>query len=200
MKKPRDIVSTPNGNWKYRQPETEKTFEHSNPNVLFHQVWDHRMSLPHLNLDISGGWKDRLWHDICAQDEYLLCDDTEDKGTWIGMGDIWRFLTAMGEWLSQGMKLVQQDVAEKRARICAGADTGKKCPNNQTIGSCWGCKGIGKMLSSLIGERSTTQTDQLETCSVCKCALRAKIWLPQDAVKIEPDKVPSFCWMKGDDE
>lgn len=200
MKKPRDTKTTPNGNFTYLQPETQKPFEHSNPNAMFHEIWAHRMSLPHYNMDVSGGWKDRLWHDICLQNEYLLCDDTEDKGEWVGMGDIWRFLLNMGEWLAQGMRLVPQEVAEKRARICTGADTGKPCPNNQHIGACWSCKGIFSTLSALIGERKTTQNESLQTCSACKCALRAKIWLPQEAVKVDSTKVPSFCWMARDTE
>lgn len=196
MKKPRDIVTTPNGDWKYTQPETAKSFKHSNPSVLFSQIWQHRLSLPHYNMDVSGGWKERLWHDICAQDESLLCDDTEDKGRWVGMGDIWRFLTNMSEWLAGGMKLVSQEKAEERARICTGVDRGWKCPKNEAINACWGCKGILKMLTALIGERKTTQTQALETCTACKCALRAKIWLPQEAVKLPADQVPSFCWAR----
>ncbi len=200
MKKPRDIVTTPNGNWRYTQPETGKPFEHPNPKVLFNQIWEHRHSLPHFNMDVSGGWKDRLWSDICAEDPYLPCDDTEDKGTWVGMGDIWRFLGNMKDWVTGGMQLVSQETAEKRARICTGADTGKKCPKNEVVGACWGCRGIAKLLDSIIGERKTSQTQALETCTACKCALRAKIWLPQDAVKIDPDKAPPFCWATKDEE
>lgn len=198
MKKPRDTVTTPNGDWRYQQPETEKSFKHPNPSVLFSQVWSHRLSLPHLNMDVSGGWKDRLWHDICTQNEYLLCDDKEDKGTWVGMGDIWRFLMNMTEWIAGGLQFVDQQEAEWRARICTGADSGKACPKNQAIGACWGCKGISKMLHSLIGDRKTTQTDKLETCTACKCALRAKIWLPKEAAKIPADQAPSFCWARDD--
>lgn len=200
MKRPRDTIKTPQGGWSYTQPETGKAFNHTNPSVLFDQVWDHRMSLPHYNMDVSGGWKERLNHDLCIQNEYLLCEDTEDRGSWVGMGDIWRFLQNMGEWMAQGMRLVPQEVAEKRARICTGADSGKMCPNNQSIGACWGCKGILNALSSLIGDRTTSQTNRLETCSVCKCALRAKVWLPQSAVKIDKEKAPSFCWATKDEE
>lgn len=195
MKKPRDTVTTPQDDWQYKQPDTGKEFKHSNPNVLFHQVWEHRLSLPDYGMDVSGGWKDRLWNDICDQNPYLLCDSTEDKGTWVGMGDIWRFLWSMKDWVTGGMKLVEPEVAEKRARVCTGADSGKACPNNQAINSCWGCKGVGRLLDSLLGPRTIPSASKLETCAACKCLLRAKVWLPQEAIHFDPEKTPSFCWM-----
>src|SRR6478672_4943670 len=187
MKKPRDTVTTPQDGLSYQQPDTGKEFQHSNPNVLFHEVWNHRLSLPDYGMDVSGGWKDRLWNDICEQNPYLLCDSTDDKRTWIGMGDIWRFLWSMKDWVTGGMKLVEPEVAEKRARVCTGADSGKPCPNNQAINSCWGCKGVGRLLDNLLGPRSIPSGSQLETCAACKCRLRAKVWLPQEAIHYDPE-------------
>lgn len=196
MKKPRDIVATPNGDWQYTQPETGKPFKHSNPSVLFSQIWSHRMALPDLGMDVSGGWKERLWHDICRQNEYLLCDDTEDKGTWVGMGDIWRYLHTLGDLVLSDKKTVSQEEAERRANVCLTGAKGHPCPNNQAVSGCFGCRGAGKVIESITGKKKTSKDNLLHACTACGCLLRIKIHLPLDAIHTDESKLPSFCWQR----
>lgn len=196
MRKPRDKVTSPQDGWYYKQPDTGKEFRHTNPNVLIHEVWNHRLSLPDYGMDVSGGWRDRLWHDICIQNEWLLCDDTEDKGRWFGMGDVWRYLQTLGDLVLSDEKTVSHEEAERRANICLSGAGGRPCPNNQIVSGCYSCKGAGKAIQLVTGKKSTSKDDQLHACTACSCLLRIKVHLPLETIHADQSRLPSFCWQK----
>lgn len=196
MRRPKDTVTTPNGNWNYRQPETKKVFNHPHLKVLFSQIWSHRIALPDLGMDVSGGWKDRLLHDICLQNEWILCQDTEDKGVWAAIGDVWRFLHSLGDLVLSEEKSVPQEEAERRARICLSGASGRPCPYNQVIPACLGCKGAGKAIEAVMGKKSTPYDKELHACTVCSCVLKIKIHLPLNVIHVDESQLPSFCWQR----
>lgn len=197
MRRPKDTVTTPNGNWSYKQPETKKEFNHPHLKVLTSQVWSHRISLPDLGMDVSGGWQDRLLHDICKQNEWILCEDTEDKGVWSAIGDVWRFLHSLGDLVLSEDKSVSQGEAERRARICLTGASGRPCPYNQVIDGCMGCKGAGKAIEAVMGSKSTPYDKDLHSCTACGgCVLKIKIHLPLDVIHVDESKLTSFCWQR----
>lgn len=194
MRRPKDTTTTPNGNWAYKQPETGKEFNHPHIKVLISQVWEHRIALPSKGMDVSGGWQDRLLNDICAQNEWILCEDTQDRGVWAGIGDVWRFLQSLGDLVLSNEKSVPQEEAERRASICLSGASGRPCPYNQHIDGCLGCKGAGKAIEAIVGKKSTSQDKNLHVCTACGCALKIKVHLPLEVVHVDESKLPSFCW------
>lgn len=196
MKSPRDLKTSPQGGWKFQEPQTGKLFEASHPNVLLHDVWQHRISLPEKGMDVSGGWQERFWSEYCSQNEHVLCEDAEDKGSWIGMGDIWRYIHTLGDLVLSDEKTVPQEEAERRASICLTGAQGRPCPNNQYVDGCLGCKGAAKVIQAITGNKTTSKDSQLHACTACGCLLKIKIHLPLDTIHVDESRLPSFCWQR----
>lgn len=94
---------------------------------------------------------------------------------------------------------VDEETAEARAVICA------QCPHNANIGNCWGCGELGKLFRLVQGDLTTQRDSKLNSCGVCGCALRTKVWITDEAlVKIEnsqglpPNEFPVWCWRRKD--
>lgn len=93
-------------------------------------------------------------------------------------------------WVAEGMPLVDQKEAERRAMVCT------RCYLNVNIGGCSSCQAIVAKLS----EGLTTKRDQyLKSCGACKCNLKAKVHFPLDTLKSAHNiqkLYPSHCWLK----
>lgn len=108
-------------------------------------------------------------------------------------------------WLGDGGKPVSNELAEKRAAICV------QCPNNDK--GDWlryftlpATEILRKQLNfrNEMGAK-TSADDQLQVCSVCKCPLKLKVFVPMENIfkQTSPDiqaALPSFCWIKRRDE
>jgi hypothetical protein len=67
------------------------------------------------------------------------------------------------------------------------------------VRGCWGCAGLLKQVTSFLqGGQGTTMDQALESCTVCKCVLRAKVWLPMDAIDNTGLEYPEHCWQRQD--
>ncbi len=192
MKRPRNISDTPRNHWRYRQPETDMPFYQQHPRALEAEVFEHRLSVPDLHLDTSGGWQARLWNDVCAQDEHLDCVDCEDPGRFPNLADVWGWAKSMLNWREAGYPIASNEEAERRAAICV------TCPHNKIVHGCFGCHGVGEVISGLIDGRKTSLDQKLHQCSACHgCMLGPKVFLPREVINTEAykDKLPSFCWL-----
>lgn len=67
-----DAITTPNGGYKYTQPETGVTFLYFTWAEVVQNVGKHRQAN---GLDTSHGWWDRLMHEVCDQQPWLGCQD-----------------------------------------------------------------------------------------------------------------------------
>jgi hypothetical protein len=139
----------------------------------------------------------RVLHELCLQNEWLLCEDTEDKGSWIGMGDIWRYIHTLGDLVLSDEKAVPQEEAERRASVCLTGAQGRPCPNNQYVDGCLGCKGAAKVIQAITGKKTTSKDSQLHACTACGCLLKIKVHLPLDTIHVDESRLPSFCWQRG---
>jgi hypothetical protein len=191
MKRPKNKTFTPKNGFRYKQPQTGMEFVADHPNVLEKQVFDHRMSLPDMNLDLGGGWKSRMWHDACEQNSLWDCEDTEDPGRYPNLIDAWNWVQSMNDWRARGFDTVTQEVAESRAAICA------ECPRNRNVSGCMGCHGVAEVVSRLTGGKTTSKDGLLSMCEVCLCVLAPKVHLPIEVLHPEKHegKWPSHCWM-----
>ena len=109
--------------------------------------------------------------------------------------DVLRFARTVKDWgLKTGFAFVDQAEATRRASICA------TCPMNVRIAGCLGCAGVEALVTSMKGDRKTPDDIRLETCDVCGCYLKAKVWLPDDALDNSGLTYPSHCWQKNQDD
>jgi len=167
--------------WRYVQPETGVVFTGFSYWQVFNDVSAHRNAM---GLDLAEGWEDRFQDDLCKQNEQVPCTGrkADVSKRHLQMADLQRFFALMASWKGD---TVPQEEAERRAVICS------TCPLNVTVQGCWGCAGMIKKVVSLVGNKQTSRDSALESCKVCGCVLRAKVWLPLAADGLE---YPSHCW------
>lgn len=157
------------------------------------EVFQHRLANPDLNLDVTGNWQAFLWNDVCEQNPYLDCEDTEVPTRYPNLTDVWNWMQSMAGWAATGLSIVTQEAAEERAEICT------KCPKNRFLNACFGCRGVSELLEKIVGPRTTTKDANLHQCGACGgCVLKVKVWLPLEAIKSESyqQDLPVFCWLK----
>lgn len=171
--------------WRYVQPETALVFTAFSYWGLEEQVQKHRKAM---GLDLSEGWKERFQDELCRQNETVPCIGRapSEKSRTLTLQDLRRFMSAISNWNGQ---LVPREEAERRAKICVG------CPKNQSVRGCWGCAGLLKQVVGFLqGQKGTTVDSALESCGVCGCVLRAKVWMPLNTE--DGLEYPSHCWQR----
>lgn len=106
------------------------------------------------------------------------------------------------DWLMSGGKPVEQDLANKRAAVCVS------CPRN--VPGRWFTTAPAELIRSTLSARSdlkleTPVDDKLQSCDVCKCLMRLKVWTPLQYIleKTKPATLaefPSHCWIAKRDQ
>lgn len=87
-------------------------------------------------------------------------------------------------WLGDGLRPVDQALAEGRAAVCAGGNGREKCPQNQAGDwRRWFTEPVAavlKMQMEIKADKnlSTTNDDKLGVCDACACELHLKVWSP----------------------
>jgi hypothetical protein len=120
------------------------------------------------------------------------------------------------DWLMSGGKPVAQDLANKRAAICASADNWvdekgqaqTRCRNN--VEGAWFTTSAAEIIRATLSARSdlklqTPYDDKLKSCDVCKCLMALKCWTPMGFIlnHTKPDifiEYPDWCWIKKRDQ
>lgn len=106
--------------------------------------------------------------------------------------DVWRFITAMKNWLAAGGGLDAAEEAERRAQTCA------QCPRNVDVAGCSWCSGVLSASLNLLAGRTTSVDHRLKHCDVCGCSNRAAVHFPLAAADQSLD-YPAWCWKRRAD-
>lgn len=173
--------------WRYVQPETAAVFTAFSYWGIKDKVYAHRRAM---KLDTAEGWEERFQDELCRQNEQVPCDRREKTSTpkkGLSVSDLKRFMNTL---LAQEGSFVSQEEAERRASICA------TCPKNQVVHGCWGCAGILKLVTQYLGKKHTSKDRALESCAVCGCVLRAKVWLEKGTIDNTGLEYPEHCWQR----
>lgn len=189
MKVTRPGESTLN-EWRYVQPETGAVFRGLSYWGMRDAVFAHRKAM---GLDTGSGWEARFQDDLCKQNEQVACDRDKNAprpmSQSVTLDDLKRFMTTL---VNQRGDFVSKEEAERRAAICS------TCPKNQVVRGCWGCFGISKLVGAFLKGSKTSRDTALDSCSVCKCVLRAKVWLKLDTIDNSGLEYPDHCWQKAE--
>lgn len=97
-----------------------------------------------------------------------------------------------------GEKLVSKEEANAHARVCVG------CFYNQAPDGCTSCNAPNRnaLINSILGTtQETGYHSALQSCLLCGCELRAKVWYSPEAMraigKDYVDLLPEWCWVRG---
>lgn len=173
--------------------EDGKQFKSVSFNNLCYQVKEHRVEN---GGDLSLGWQNRLGNALCENFKLSQCSEFEGPDRKLSVSDMKTFFETMAKWSGIKFATVDQDEADRRAAICS------TCPKNVEIHGCSGCFRLLSKIQSLIGNKRTKEDHMLQGCEVCACSLRAKVWLPIEAMAgtRQDDQFPDHCWLRSDSE
>lgn len=106
------------------------------------------------------------------------------------------------DWLTSGGNPVAQELANKRAGICA------LCTKN--VEGSWYTVAPAELIKDTLESRKdlkleTPHDDKLKSCGVCLCLMRLKVWCPLHHIvkQTKPDvmaEFPSNCWIAKRDQ
>ncbi len=177
----------------YTDPDGTKFHEAYFP-ILLRRIMIHRMDN---GGDLSVGWQDDVGDGVCDQLEAAgvtikACSKhARSKGRSLHMSDMKVFFATTTKWAASGFKVVDQEEANRRAKICAS------CPRNVKVEGCSGCYNLVSKVRKVVGDRHTDHDAELRGCEVCACSLAAKVWLPRKVMAGTRDKSqwPDHCWI-----
>lgn len=106
------------------------------------------------------------------------------------------------DWLRSGGNPVAQELANKRAETCVA------CPKN--VPGSWFTVAPAQLIKETLEARKdlkleTPSDDKLQSCDVCKCLNRLKVWTPLEFIlaKTRPEimaEFPAQCWIVKRDQ
>jgi len=188
--------TTPPGGFYYKQSESGFEFRHIVFGEIVKRVREHRAANGY---DLSLGWADRVEDEMCASMPPGVCHHVEetppDGPRSIKLADALNFLKSMAYWVTHGTGFVEQEEADRRARICVDG------PFNQPSVGCTPCTKFVERIAAVVGDRATPYDVGLKGCSVCGCENKSQVWFPLDALQksMTPElnaKFGDWCWKK----
>ncbi len=195
----------PPGGWRYVDPDTNFAFDSKDYDSLSSLLTHISAYRVENKLEVPKDLRFQVENWLCGQpDMKRYCFDVPPlKRT---ASQYIRGAKAAAKMLSRGKAaLVEQDVAEKRAKTCLN------CPYNKLSEDDSKARlYTDKMVHRLIGSpRKTPSDDKLFSCEICSCNLRAKVHISQKIVEdsLSDEEVarlpcgtpglngePLYCW------
>jgi len=188
--------AVPRGGFRVRFQETGHEVVADHPAEWLKQCREHMEAN---GIPVTGGWKERLFDEMCNQHPEFGCQDDGLKQSRVVEGqDIWRFLTVLWNSVEAGAKQVSPEEQERRLALCA------VCPKRGVVTCSLGCGKLAEVLSRLaIGKPAKIREDLHKThCLPCGCEVTAKSSYPLEVLRAVDEKLghtPDYwtggCWM-----
>lgn len=190
----------PPGGWYYKDPETGREFKPVAFDDMLTMIKAHRRAN---NLPIPANLKEQVEEQVCQHVPPEWCQGRDPKKHPVeplNFDQALQGTAVLGSLLvhlAMGKSFVDQDEANRRARICYN------CHYNTGISGCSNCS-MGKVreaVSKIVGDRTTEGESRLQACKICGCALKAKVWFPLEILQKhmsaeQNEQFPEWCWCK----
>lgn len=189
---------TPPDGFVYTQPETQTRIEHETLQELVGAVCEHRR-YKGLSPTDPEPVSLEIQRQICASMPPGICGPEAgedyrpllDQSRRLTLDKIQSFSHAIFEWIRTGGKLVDEEEAQRRAKICLG------CPYNKAPASC-ACAPLWVLIKALIPPRR--RIDNLHVCGICGCVNGVKVLMPfpvlKQSIQGRDLTFPVHCWMR----
>jgi len=155
------------------------------------------------DLPLSEGWEAEAEDTLCRILPPGMCRYADGSAASVTIDtrmtaeDWTRGMSVLAHIVVASDPLVDQATAESRARICAA------CPANVALLGCNSCVAVADLVARIRGSVKTEADGKLAHCGVCKCALRAMVWIKPEllAKGTTQDQHKQFsslpwCWKK----
>lgn len=193
-------IETPPDKLRYRFQQDGYLVMEMDVDTWFRKIREHYEDN---DIPMPVDWREQVENQLCQSMPPGWCehenggDPTVFIDARMTMDDVINGTSVLVEFVKQGSPLVDQSLADSRAKTCAA------CYANISAGGCAACRGLAYLVDGVAGTRKTVADDQLQgkSCGICKCLSRAHIWLPIDILQkgITPEMQmlwPSYCWKK----
>ncbi len=197
-----DRNETPPDKFRWTCPHCAWRFETFAKKDWFDTIENHFRMNPDTHR-LPENWKAEAEHQMCSLLPPGWCAYTDGRpqdafiDQRMTMDMVLNGTRVLVAWTMSGMKVVSQEVAEKRAATCAA------CYMRAPVPGCGACVGIANLVAEAIGGRSTKSDQYLEnsSCLACGCSAKANVWVPVEisqagvsdaAMKLFPKG--TFCW------
>lgn len=145
-------------------------------------TWDHLMTKVRDERRANGAplgleLEDEVeqWACISHPDEVEVVDERLPKRRSLGLDDVVRGTQVLLAFKMAGSPLVSQAEANRRAAIC------QRCPMNlMWTQGCSVCSKMEDVVRSVVGGARTEHDQQLFSCNICGCSLKAAVHVPND--------------------
>lgn len=180
---------TPPGGWWHKEAHSgirfpEKGFYYDYGQLIA-VLLEHRKAT---GGDLDIGWEERLRHDMCLEHpDYPCMERGNPSERRLTLSDVKNFLYSASSFIESGASFVPQEEADRRAAIC------ERCPLNVPVSGCFGCAGIANAAMDFVAQRKTAKDEALQSCNVCGCFLRVKVWMPEESMS-QGQEWPKWCW------
>ncbi len=195
----------PPGGWYYKDPETGREFRPVAWNDMLPAIKEHRRAN---NLPIPSMLREQVEDQVCKHVPPEWCGNVAVQGrvTPLTFAEVIQGTLLLSEVVARAIAsklfgtkspFVEQITANDRTRVCA------HCHYNTGIQGCSSCN-LGKLyaiVTQIVGQRTTSGSEMLNACKICKCALKAKVWIDQAILQrhLSDDQnaaFPEWCWAK----
>lgn len=202
-----NINIRPAGGYRYRVAETGEVFKGVTMDDLRVQLGKH-CALHHLPMPTQLMIEEQMCFELGKEAQHWCIDEatgmagpvpiTAPDCAGLSLRSVKQATFTLTHAVFSGRRAEQVE-AEHRASVCV------ECNQNREVPGCRGCAfdALKTMIDSVRNGKTTPYDARLNTCCVCGCLNRVKIWLPLDIVlKHTPvdqmeqlkQKAPK-CWM-----
>lgn len=150
----------------------------------------------HENRQLPIGWEDRVWRALKEKyPVYIIEEKEKEAPVTVSVSTILSFLQFVK---SKGWDrtVVSTQVAESRARICAG------CPLSTIMVGCTKCKAAVRAVAGspkIEFDYGEKHGKKVQACGACGCFLDVKVWMPLEFIEVSEAGYWENCWVRRDD-
>lgn len=191
----------PPDGYRYTFPETGHTIKSWSITAWVDKAREH---LEANNLPVPDNLQAIMEDQLCNLLPVTWCEYTDPDrpriDTRFSWADVEQGSKTLFEWVKQGLPLVSQDEAERRAKICAN------CYANVRADGCGqSCRELIRAIIGIFVSRQTSVDFRLNACGVCKCVLKNKVHVPLEVIEKYDNPsfqamFPNFCWLRKDSD